>query len=300
MVCYHPIHAYRSRAGRNPKTGKWPIVFNIKNGYEDLSLDIPCGQCIGCRLERSRQWAVRCVHEASMNTVNSFLTLTYNNENLPVDRSLHKEDFQKFIKRLRKKFTGTKIRYFYCGEYGELLNRPHFHAIIFGFDFSDKELWSVRDDISLYRSSTLEKLWPYGFSTIGDVTFESTAYVARYVTKKVTGDEADSHYCGRLPEYCNMSLKPAIGRSFYEKYSSDIYPMDKCVVRNGLISRPPRYYDNIYDLTNHESFVKIKAKRKANAILHAEDNDIDRRYTKEVIKLGQFKKLVRPFEKEML
>ena len=100
------------------------------------------------------------------------------------------------------------VRFFHCGEYGELLYRPHYHACLFGFDFSDKVLWSTRGGVRLYRSKILEKLWTFGFSTIGDVTFESAAYVARYCTKKITGDKADEHYNGRSPEYVTMSRPP--------------------------------------------------------------------------------------------
>ena len=151
---------------------------------------VPCGQCIGCRLERSRQWAIRCVHEASLHTDNCFITLTYSPDCLPSDGSLNHDDFQKFFKRLRKHIAPKKIRYYMCGEYGEdlqqpsKLGRPHFHACLFGLDFDDKQLYIVRDDVKLYTSATLEKIWGKGFVTIGDVTFESAAYVARYIAKK--------------------------------------------------------------------------------------------------------------------
>ena len=122
MTCYHPLQAYRSSEGRNSETGKWPIVFSVTAGYADLPVTIPCGQCIGCRLERSRQWAMRCVHEASLHEQNSFITLTYDNDHLPVGGSLNVEDMQKFWKRLRdhlfqRGYSG-KLRYFQCGEYG--------------------------------------------------------------------------------------------------------------------------------------------------------------------------------------
>ena len=177
MACYHPLIAYRSR--EKSKNGKYGLSFSIKNGYYDLKVQVPCGQCIGCRLEKSRQWAIRCVHEAQMHEENCFITLTYNKESLPADGSLRKRDFQLFMKRLRKE-CGEGIRYYMCGEYGAKYERPHYHICLFGYDFKDKYIWDERDKVPLYRSTKLEKLWTLGFSTIGEVTFQSAAYVAPY------------------------------------------------------------------------------------------------------------------------
>jgi hypothetical protein len=294
MACYHPITAYRSRSGRDPKSGKWPLVFNRANGYIDMPVIVPCGQCIGCRLEKSRQWAIRCLHESSLYENNCFLTLTYNDANLPTDGSLNKRDIVLFLKRLRKQF-GSGIRFFQCGEYGSLLSRPHHHSIIFNFDFPDKVLWSVREGIRLYRSPILERLWPYGFSTIGDVTFESAAYVARYITKKITGDNSAEYYGGRQPEFITMSRRPGIARNWYEKFYSDVYPADSCVVRPGLICRPPKYYDNLYDLQEPDIFSGIKLKRTKLAKL-SQDNDYDRLAVREKVQYLKFHKLIRPLE----
>ncbi|UPW41543.1 replication initiator protein [Peromfec virus RodF8_61] len=267
MVCYHPLKGYRSRDGRNPVTGGWKIVFNLREGYVDLPVEIPCGQCIGCRLEKSRQWAIRCVHEASLYEKNCFITLTFNDENLDLNLSLDKTDFQRFMKRLRKRYCDQRIRYYHCGEYGEILKRPHHHAILFNFDFEDKVLWQKRDNVALYRSKSLEELWPYGYASIGAATFESAAYVARYILKKVSGKNAsvEAHYRGRVPEFTTMSRRPGIGRTWYIKYASDVYPSDYVVTRKGLKVRPPRYYDALYDLENPEEFKKIKQRRVRQA-----------------------------------
>ena len=161
MPCYHPISAYQCTDGS--------IVFYESKRHDvSRSLQLPCGQCVGCRLERSRQWAIRCMHEAQMHTQNCFLTLTYDDAHLPSDRSLHYRDFQLFIKRLRKRYPGRRIRYYMAGEYGENFGRPHWHACIFGFDFDDKKLWKRTSANSLlYRSKDLELLWPFGYSSIG-------------------------------------------------------------------------------------------------------------------------------------
>ena len=299
MVCYHPITAWRSQEGRGAN-GKWPLVFNKRDGYCDLEVKIPCGQCSGCRLDRSRQWAVRCVHEASMYTDNCFITLTYDNEHLASD-SLVPRDYVLFMKRLRKMF-GSGIRFFHCGEYGSINERPHHHAIIFNFDFPDKELWSIRDGFCLYRSRSLEDLWPYGFSTIGDVTFESAAYVARYVLKKISGKESTEHYHGRIPEYVTMSRKPGNAYDWIRKFKNDVYPNDFVVIRGGIKCRPPRYYDNIYDRivnTSVNSNVKLKSLhdlkfyRRLNARLRASDSTDRRLRVREICQINKVDKLIR-------
>lgn len=297
MTCYHPLMAWRNPNAINPETGKFAILFSPPENWRDCEpIKVPCGQCVGCRLERSRQWAMRCVHEASLYDKNCFITLTFDDEHIARDGSLHLEDFQKFMKRLRKKF-GEGIRFFHCGEYGTLNQRPHHHAILFNFDFPDKELWSVRDNVKLYRSSSLERLWPYGFSTIGDVSFESAAYVARYCLKKVTGSVAESHYQGRKPEYTTMSRRPGIGREWFLKYKNDIFPNDKCVIREGLVCRPPRYYDKIYDIIDPVGFEKIREKRKLEVSKQGSVIDYVRLSVKEKVKKLKLKLLPRPIEK---
>lgn len=229
---------------------------------------LPCGQCYACRIARSRDWATRCVLEArAFGDNNSFITLTYDPEYMPSDMSLHKEDFQKFMKRLRKN-SGLKIRYYMCGEYGELHGRPHFHACLFGYKPDDLYVWSIHDCVKLYRSPFLEKCWPFGFVTVGDVTYESAAYVARYVLKKKTGLIAEEHYNGRLPEYTNMSLKPGIGQTYFEKYSEEIYNRDFVIIRDGIKAKVPRYFDSIYDRYYGEgafdTFIKPKRALASN------------------------------------
>jgi len=191
MACYHPLTAYLSGHQTNNATGKSFRRVSFKETDEhDRQISLPCGQCVGCRLERSRQWAMRCIHEAQLHQNNCFITLTYDDEHLPKDLSLDHREFQLFFKRLRKANPHIKIRYYMAGEYGSTRGRPHFHACIFGYDFHDKKLFSRTSAGSLlYRSQELEKLWPYGYSTIGDVTFESAAYVARYIMQKQTGKD---------------------------------------------------------------------------------------------------------------
>lgn len=294
MPCYHPLQAYQSASG--------DVVFYESNRHDIVrSLQLPCGQCVGCRLERSRQWAIRCVHEASLYKRNCFITLTYSDEHLPDDRSLHYRDFQLFMKRLRKKFKGFQadkdgkfpIRFYMAGEYGENFGRPHFHACIFNFDFQDKVLWKRTSAGSrVFRSRDLEELWPYGFSSVGDVTFESAAYVARYIMKKVNGDAAELHYeythpmTGEIisltPEFNRMSLKPGIGSAWLDKYEKDVYPHDYVVI-NGKKVKPPKYYDKKFAKTYPVEFDLIQFDRESRAKENPEENWDDRLKVREQV-----------------
>lgn len=293
MPCYHPLLAYRL-------DGK--ITFNKPFVYAK-GFNLPCGQCVGCRLSYSRQWAIRCVHEAQMHEHNCFITLTFSPEELEKrenPQSLDVGEFQRFMKRLRKKY-GKGVRFFHCGEYGEKNKRPHYHALLFGVDFSDRVLWSQRNGVKLYVSDNLSKLWPYGFSTIGDVTFESAAYCARYVMKKIKGEGASDHYMftdmstGEVsqvkPEYATMSRKPGIGKTWFDKYKSDVFPNDYCVIRGHEV-KPPRYYET---LLNEEELAQLKAKRKKDApeVYEYYDERMDRLWVSQIVKEEALKLLIR-------
>ena len=291
MPCYHPLHAVQSLTPN--KAGVREISFkkmpSVPYGFE--AVDLPCGQCIGCRLERSRQWALRCVHEADLHEDNSFITLTYSDDFLPKNGSLVKDDFQRFMKRLRKK-VGVKIRFFHCGEYGSTTYRPHYHAILFGYQFPDLELLKVVNDVRVYTSELLAKVWGKGFVTVGEMTFESAAYVARYVLKKVNGPMAEKHYKGRLPEYVTMSRRPGIAHDWFRLRLTDVYPHDY-VVSRGFKSRPPRYYDKLLGDDFPYTLETIKNARRAMAVLHADDSTPERLNAKEYIKMQQINLLPR-------
>ena len=321
MPCYSPLKGWRATQP-NDKTGRYGIVFNQKMGDKDRPMDVPCGKCIGCRLEKSRQWAMRCVHEAQLHEENSFITLTYNNENLPEGANLDVKHFQDFMKRYRKFVAPKKLRFFHCGEYGEndpnnkkhrksygqsKLGRPHYHAIIFGHDFRDKEIYTERDGITLYSSKTLEKIWGKGFCTIGEANFETAAYCARYITKKINGELAEDHYTRIYPdigsfyklkpEYITMSRRPGIAAKWLEKYKGDIYPKDHCSI-NGRIMRPTRFYDNILEMEDPELLEKMKRKRTLDAKKMKHDNTGQRLLDKETVKKAQIKFLKRTLEED--
>ena len=362
MSCTKPLHAYRSltRVSENQSAN---IYFKrpLTEPVEEVTL--PCGQCISCRISRSREWALRCAHEASLWEQNCFLTLTIAPENLSLatreceqcqiykrrkqnakslghdlserearceDGSICKRDFQLFMKSLRKKFTGYQpvpgsnrfpIRYFHCGEYGEKLQRPHHHAILFNFNFPDRYLWK-RCDISssarngaqynLYRSKILEELWPHGYSSIGQVTWQSAAYVARYVTKKINGDEAATHYitghpdletgeCFYIePEYISMSRMPGIGAYWFKKYGPQQYAKD-FIVHEGKNFPIPDFYDRMFRIEFPETMARIKKERRINAAKRQaptikEENQ--RNAAREALLNQRFKKLMRSLEND--
>lgn len=263
MPCYYPIPMWRSKE-INKKTGKRPLTADYGKAWRlypnrpPETIYVPCGQCVGCRLEYSRQWAMRCMHEfETSGCIGSFLTLTYNPENLPPDGLVHKDAFQKFMKRLRKKF-GDGLRFFACGEYGRQYKRPHYHAIVFGLHFNDLLLHTVKHGFQYYRSPILEKLWPFGFSLVGTVTFESCAYVSRYVMKKQFGKDIDELH----QPFVLMSRMPGLGHDWYEKYKGQIYPNDFIVVRDGVICKPPAYYDSLLEKENPTLYEQIKKVRQ--------------------------------------
>lgn len=294
MPCYSPLQAWQ--------TGGGDVIF-VERMSRDVrrELSLPCGQCIGCRLERSRQWAMRCVHESTLHSANSFITLTYDTNALPRRGLLQYPDFQRFLKRLRKR---VDIRYYMCGEYGELNWRPHYHACIFGYDFPDKEfLTTLGSGSAVYRSAELERLWPHGQCSVGDVTFESAGYCARYCVQKVTGKNAKYHYARSdadgdyelVPEFNHMSLKPGIGSEFYRKWRADMYPHDYVVVR-GQKMKPPKYYDRLFAKDVPEEWEDLQFKRELDGRSNWEDNVPERLYAKRVVTEARATMLKRSME----
>ncbi|WNK14144.1 MAG: replication initiator protein [Microvirus sp.] len=308
MSCYHPMKALRSADGGVRFLSEDAKVFNLR---------LPCGRCIGCRLERSRQWAIRCSHEAQLHEHNSFVTLTYNDDNLPVDRSLNYRDFQLFMKRLRKAVAPLQFRFYMCGEYGEecgncgmnandcscgkwelALGRPHFHVCFFGLDFSDKILYKK----NLFRSPLLESCWKFGFSTVAKFSFETAAYVARYVMKKITGDVAEVHYeyvvpetgevVVRVPEFNSMSRRPGIGARWFKKFSTDVFPSDE-VVFNGVTGKPPRFYDRSLRHIDPDLYDNVVLSRVEKSKLNLYDSCSDRLSVREQVtsaRISRFKR----------
>lgn len=213
---------------------------------------------------------------------NSYVTLTYSTENMPLGGSLCLRDVQLFMKRLRKSREDTgRVRFFLGGEYGEDNKRPHYHALLFNCGFPDRVLHSSnKRGEPLYISRELETLWGLGFCTIGEVTFDSAVYCAKYALKKVTGDPAQAHYqvydefgevFDRRPEFAVMSRRPGIGATYYEKFGKEVRAHDSVVI-NGREVRPPRFYDERTDVLDPDGLALHKRKRKRLAVLNKSDN----------------------------
>ena len=290
MPCYNPVKAYRATTV-NPKTGKRGLVFKPQKGYTDLDLTVPCGGCIGCRLDKSRSWAIRCIHEAQLHDDNAYLTLTYSDENLPNDGSLKHDHFQKFMKSVRQKY-GGEIRYFMCGEYSDA-GRPHYHAIIFNIKITDKKVHTKnKQGDFIYTSEKLAKYWKHGFHYIGDVTFQSAAYVARYIMRKQTGEQGKDFYGNRKHPYLAMSRKNGIGKKWFDKYYKDLYPHDYVVI-NGKKMQVPKFYDQQYEKIEPEKMQKIKNQRLNFGKKLEKDSTIRRLRDRETVKTAQTETLTR-------
>lgn len=317
MACYHPLKGFPVGVTPAGKTDYKITSYDVDHVYQiakdsawyctkDVSpspdqfravrdfIEIPCGRCIGCRLEHSRQWANRLMLESqsyhmsddlSVNDV-WFVTLTYDNEHLPINffaepstglaiqnSTLVKRDCQLFLKRLRKAVEPDRIRFYLCGEYGGQTERPHYHVILYGLRLPEDDLCvykrSPRGDV-YYNSKLLSRVWPFGYVVVGRVTWETCAYTSRYVTKKLTGAESDYYRAfNLLPPFSLMSRRPGIARNYYDSHSdSDLghLSMDaQIVVAPGKFSSIPRYFESIIEREDPSYFEQHKEARKIMA-----------------------------------
>lgn len=291
MPCRAPLEAAQSN-GEKPviyKRGRRPTT--LAEGYD--ALEIPCGRCIGCRLEKSRQWGVRLACEMAylweeLDLPSTFVTLTYDEEHLPIDRSLVPEHLQLFIKRLRERIRPHKIRHFSAGEYGgqcqlhELDNcpscgpiqRPHYHSIIIGWAFPDRIQTGEREGYPVYKSEQLENTWGKGRCEIGAANFQTASYTAGYIMKKQTGRNVDEgHYTSYCPlrdqwfdvepEFAHMSTQPGIGMPWLGTHWEDIYRNDEMSIPGrGTFGVAPNYFDTLAQRWGLVNIDEIKQKRR--------------------------------------
>ena len=287
-------------------------------------VEIPCGQCIECRLQRSRRWADRCMLELGYHESSYFITLTYDNEHIPKNplidyktgeiyaenATLVKKDLQDFMKRLRRAYEykgyENKLRFFACGEYGSQTLRPHFHIIVFGLKLDDLMLYKRNfNGDNLYNSAFISKLWKKGFSVVGDVTWQSCAYVARYIMKKHLGKDSEFYDIYNIePEFTLMSRKPGIARQYYDEHKDELFYQDfvSIPIKEGAKQiYPPPYYEKLFEEDFPENeVVERKEKRKQAKIdsinLQLEKTDknyVDYLKTKEYNLDSKIKTLVR-------
>lgn len=290
MTCVSPMRAYRTKGGGISGN---PLAAVIEGKAGELKL--PCGACVGCRVDRADAWAIRCSHDAQMveySTGSAFLTLTFDNEHLPASNSGDVTTGQGFMKSLRKLVAPAKIRFFLVMEYGEKHGRVHYHVLIFGFDFPDRVYsHTSKGGHREFTSELLSKAWPYGRATLGSVTFQSARYCASYAQKKVFGKKQEEAYLrahpvtGALhqvePEFCNMSTNPGLGKPWLDKFAADVYP-DDFVVIGGRKKKPPRYYDEQYEKAHPAEFATIKWARKKRSFRREGEMTKERLYAKGV------------------
>lgn len=308
-----------------PFTGK-PLEVDSFNVIDEF-IEIPCGKCISCRLKRSREWALRCMAEKLEHENSFFITLTYDDDHLPMNYyyddnlgidtygygTLVSDELSKFIKRVRTNYERlgytNKLRFFGCGEYGSKGQRPHYHVIIFGLKLDDLKpapaymLKGVKHDKNFlydyYTSDFIANCWQHrGLHIIGNVTYDSCAYTARYIVDKLNGDMAEIEYTdqNRIPPFVRMSRMPGIGKSYYDKYKDTFYQYDS-IIMNGIKHSIPRYYDKLYDIEFPSVLSFIKDIRVNTAIDNLNNyynsnfyydfrlqNFVDENYNKNLIK----------------
>lgn len=355
MPCYYPIAAVQAAPGAKLKLFKREEKHLYRN-MPGKHLEVPCGQCSGCRRRRSLEWAMRCMHEAQTHRYNTYLTLTYDEKNVPQDYSLRHRDYVLFMKALRNRLTREtenyrngiidaestllhashdhvsdrslealtklqrqqncfdlnstnskisktilpakrskrQISFYMCGEYGDQFGRPHYHSLIFGLDFSDKiYLKKSKAGEKIYTSPTLQKLWKHGYSSIGNVTFNSAAYISRYVLKKRTGDGNRQNYeildldTGEIAikkkEYNCMSRNPGIGKNWFTQFKEDVYVQDKVITKSGMSLKPPRYYDRELKKLDAARLESIKHARELEALAREQDHSSERLAVQEIV-----------------
>lgn len=301
MSCYHPITAWDVTPDFEHGVQR-EIVFSLGRYWREhpfyslvdceaelrrqgRRLELPCRHCVGCRLDKSREWANRVVMEQLYHSDSWFLTLTYNDEYLPrsfatdpetgeilsVHSTLVKSHVQDFLKLLRYHCLPDRIRYFMSGEYGMKTYRPHYHLLIFGLKLNDlSQISSNFAGQPYFVSKLITSLWPYGIHILGPVTWQSAAYVARYTMKKATHGFDKSWYSSAniVPEYQSMSLKPGIGYQYFLDHPDimDYSTFNVATPQGGRRMSPPEYFKRKF----RDKYPDEYLKRSLNCRLEAD------------------------------
>lgn len=273
MTCLNPkpvkyewYNKIDEKTGETYKTKR--IIFIPYSETDETTDYIPCNTCAGCRTDQANDWATKAYMESQNWPQNAFLTLTYNDDNLPAKKSLQKADLQKFWKRLRKHIN-QKIKYMACGEYGTTTNRPHYHAAVFNYWPNDCKTYKTNaNGDQLYTSEQLNRIWGLGYVIIGRLTYQSAAYIARYVFKKSYGDY--KKFTNKENEFITASKRPAIAKNWFDnkklwdylKRNSGIFIPTK----DGLKIKPiPKYLKNKFKESDRETyFAEQDAKKEKN------------------------------------
>lgn len=247
----------------------------VKGDISDMTVtQIGCGQCIECRIQKAREWAVRLYCESLCHDKDScwFITLTYAPENLPkpfdtfnrvnykrgMYSSLCKDEVSTFMKNLRNKF-GPGIRFFACGEYmpnrdpnSSQLHAPHYHLCVFGLKNLDLKFLYAKKGHLYFNSDSIDKIWKKGFVVISDFSSTNAQYTAQYCVKKFTGKKNNDYYelCFNSQvkplseEFILMSRRPGIGLNYLNSHKDELLSSKLIYMREGKSAMLPRYFKN--------------------------------------------------------
>lgn len=266
MACEAPMTAYRATHRGGPVTFKRPQ----QHTYEELQL--PCGTCFLCREEQARQQAVRIIHEAQMHERSAFLNLTYEDRHLPANNSLNYDHLVDFWKRVRKhlwKKQRIRLRYYAVGEYGDISMRPHYHAALFGHDFTDDQIEVRPGPNRLWTSPLLRQLWGWGNVAVGTLNFQTARYTASYMMKKLRAKQKYVRIDEDTGELIELAQPRAfmsrnLGKSWWEKYHHQVIAHDHVII-NGRRQKPPKAYDRWLKARSEIAAEMIKDQRLRHA-----------------------------------
>lgn len=349
MTCYHPLYRIEllTKKKKVAEDGHKYFATQIipsskienylkKTSFQSISKiqEIPCRNCIGCRLDYSREWANRGYLESKCHLQNWFVTLTYDENNMVKkdhfedkngitwydeewNGTLQGKDFTAFMKELRqimkREYNEDGIRFMGCGEYGEENQRPHYHLILFGLNLPADTFFEPRiiNKETYYRNKIIERAWNKGISNISEASWNNIAYTARYITKKINGKLSDEYYNskGQDKEFMRSSRMGGIGKPYYDLHKDKIYENDEIIITNktGTIScRPPKYFDYLYEKENPKRMKEIKIKRIKEGKIsdrlkdqQASYDKLDRLAIQERTKDERTQLLIRQFEKKV-
>lgn len=289
MTCYRPQYAIQNFCSKEQKflqpKIQYPVTFDdydsskarhfrrhqatIYPKYKELNL--PCGVCFGCRMDNSRMWSLRLMHEGKFSSSSYFVTLTYRPEDMPLYGDLNYEHLELFWKKARHRFQGdVPFRYFACGEYGDKTLRPHYHFAAFDFNLTDLRLFKNTDHGPYFLSDELADCWEHGHVIVAQLDWMTAAYIARYVTKKMRGknvrfypDECADPETGEIPSFCveRAFQSKGLGLRWYEAHKDEVWNLDGCLYANKYMVSPPRYYFKQLEKADPDKALAIKQKR---------------------------------------
>lgn len=268
MSCTSPLEFWLTSDGKSAHYGAHTEPFYIGNKYYCRKITVPCGHCIDCRQKYAYDWTARLLFEQESSESAYFITLTYDDLNVPfnsdLNLSLKKKDFQNFVKRLRKSSPDVHIKYFAVGEYGSHTKRPHYHAIIFNIQFDDLVVCGDK----MFSSKKLESIWKKGRCTVQDVNATTCRYVCGYMLKD-TRPKSEFNKIGIEPPFTLISKKPSIGMDYYLKNKDRLANGGLIYCPDGSLRTSLACYDRYLERDyGKDTLLKLKTLRRDTAELY--------------------------------